>query len=110
MGNSWGHTLRALTEDELYGYTFDHDRGVMVLDRSKVRTCGSPRCDEPISFEGTYQYVTGRAGRLSYARRRLCVAHAEKFRAKYEPTVIPAEAHSQHASEAAAKMITEGLR
>jgi hypothetical protein len=64
-------------------------------------SCRTPRCTEPSAFETTYQYVTGRAGRVSYARKHLCHAHAEKFRAKYGPAELPADAHSRHASEAA---------
>ena len=90
MGNSWGHTIRPLSDAE-----------VERARDSWGRACRTPRCDETALFEATHQYVAGRGGRVSHARKRLCGAHAEKFRAKYEPVELPAEAPSQHLSEAA---------
>lgn len=106
--SSWGHTIRTLREEELWGHSFDADSGRFVLDRTRPRTCSAPKCIRPIGFEGTYQYVTGRAGRISYARKPLCATHAERFRAKHGAVEIPAEAQSRHASEQAFDDIRDG--
>lgn len=73
----------------------------MVPDRAKAQTCRSPRCEAPAAFQSSYQYVTGRAGRVSTARKLLCEEHAAKFRAKYAPTEVPAETDSRSPSEVA---------
>jgi len=100
MGDSWGHTIRPLTTEEI-------EREAQMREKYGERyySCRTPRCVERSAFQTTYQYVTGRAGRVSYARKNLCSAHAEKLRAKYEPVEIPAEQRPQHTAQAAFEQI-----
>jgi hypothetical protein len=67
---SWGHTLRPRPAE----YTSP------AWDR-----CSAPRCAEPSRWLATYNYVTGRAGRTSFARKLYCDLHAERFRVKHSP-------------------------
>lgn len=45
----------------------------------------------------TYRYVTGRAGRTSFAERRVCDAHAAKFRARWHPAELDVGGGERHA-------------
>ena len=86
MGSSWGHAVRRITEDEAARY-------------AKLGwACSSGKCREPTTHFTEYSYVTGRAGRTSFATRRACTAHAEAFAAKHEIQVTDAPP-SRHASE-----------
>lgn len=75
MGSSWGHAIAPLTPDD--------QRTVGAWHHGE---CAIGKCAEPARWLGTYRYVTGRAGRVSWARRFMCDGHAEKFRKKYQPT------------------------
>lgn len=88
MGNSWGHAVRRLTEDEVARYA------------SHGWVCTAGKCREPVTHLTEYSYVTGRAGRTSWAARKVCAAHAEKFAAKHEVEVTDAP-RPVHASETA---------
>jgi hypothetical protein len=86
--SSWNHTLRPFTADELAHWL---EREQTVRDRfgEPYRAgavhwyeCSSPRCHGRPAFYSTYDYITGRAGRVSYARKDLCVEHARKFATK----------------------------
>jgi hypothetical protein len=85
---SWGHTISAGPRRYADGRPFE---------------CSTPRCKEPAVAVGTYSYVTGRAGRVSYARRDLCDTHAQRFREKYEPQEIAAT--PSHALEVAVSQV-----
>jgi hypothetical protein len=84
--NSWGHALQRLTPEQL--------ADLCRWDG----TCRAGRgCEEPTTHLGAYNYVTGRAGRISWARRYMCDSHAEKFRAKHElpePETAPTPRHA----------------
>lgn len=89
MGNSWGHTLQRLSPQQRETLT-DWDS-----------TCrAASTCDEHTTHLGTYNYVTGRAGRVSWRSIYMCAAHADKFRLKHGLDV-PAEAQPvpRHALE-----------
>lgn len=95
MSGSWGHTLRPLTKAEIAAAA----QGDAAFPDSRWRDsqCRSPRCTDEARWEGTYRYVTGRSGRVSWARKRLCDGHADRFRAKYQPT--QAQGPAAHATE-----------
>lgn len=79
MSGSWGHTLRRLAEEEVWDrFTIG---GEAVAERRECASCRGVRA--PATWLATYNYVTGRAGRVSWARRYLCDAHAEAFRRRY---------------------------
>lgn len=63
---SWNHTLIVLPDDD-----------------PLLGTPCSNRCVEPIRYEGSYEYVTGKRGRVSWTRRLMCAKHAEKWAQKY---------------------------
>jgi hypothetical protein len=65
---SWGHTLQRLDPEQLPVYD---------------PFCRVARCRERATHLGTYDYVTGRAGRTSFARKYMCDLHAERFRARH---------------------------
>lgn len=84
MSSSWGHVLRPATDEERASFA----GGVYLNFKQEETTyppqwCGVGKCREPITWIGGYQYVTGRAGRTSTARKYLCEEHATKFRTKY---------------------------
>lgn len=79
MSNAWGHTLRRLTDDERWNRFVIGGRAV-----SERRQCASCRGEKsPADWLATYNYVTGRAGRVSWARRYLCDRHADAFRRRH---------------------------
>jgi len=79
MGRSWGHVVRQLTDAEI-----DH------YDRWDERCAVSPKCQDQATHLTAYDYVTGRAGRVTDSRRRACTPHAEKFAAKHGIEIAPA--------------------
>lgn len=96
MGQSWGHTLRPFTaEASAYrdrwaiDYASRHPDSPLPTrpdyDAEGRTLCQyNGKCRNQASWYGTYRYMTGRAGRISYATRALCESHAEVWRAKYE--------------------------
>ncbi len=82
MGNSWGHTLERLTDEEIAKRI--HDKACDCGCRRR-RLCTSGRRDHeaPATYLATYNYVTGRAGRVSWASKYVCDDHAAKFAAKH---------------------------
>lgn len=107
MSNSWGHTVRPLTEAEITRALEQDKHSAEIFHRDGYRydsVCRMPKCKETISHQITYNYVTGRAGRVSWAAKDVCTGHAEKFAAKngVEITDAPASVHaSQQAIRAA---------
>lgn len=95
MSNSWGREVNRLTEDQLALYA-RHDW-----------TCAAGKCKEPPTHLTTYSYVTGRAGRVSFASRRACTAHAEAFAAKHGIEITD-RAPAAHASETAVEQALGG--
>lgn len=70
---SWGHAFVPLeAQAKEYGCAY----------------CRGPWATKPRALYGLYyRYVTGRAGRHSWAVRGLCLEHAEKAAAKYKLTL-----------------------
>lgn len=98
MSKAWGHKVRALTEQEIekqtqsgknwYKFKLEHPRlqgeGEVVPDESKCihheRKCRiSSKCQNECTHMLTYNYVTGRAGRTSWAEKPVCEEHAKKY-------------------------------
>jgi hypothetical protein len=85
MSNSWGHSVRPLTEADL-----------ARNKRLGWEKCRTGKCQEPATHATHYNYVTGRAGRVSWSERHVCTAHAEKFAASHgvEIEAAPAPEHA----------------
>jgi hypothetical protein len=98
--SAWGHALRRLTERE---------RGTPGSWASTCSAGGRPRCEQPTLFAFTYSYVTGRRGRVSWAQKNLCHAHAERAAKRYQ-LALPAEAAEgpRHARELAIEQLLGG--
>jgi hypothetical protein len=93
MSTSWNHRLLLPTE---------HDR-INFLHR---QTC-SRRCPEPPRYLYRYDYITGRRGRVSWAERNVCEAHARKIAAKHGlPWPPTQQASIRHARELAVRSLT----
>ena len=82
MSNSWGHTLQRISDEERA--KLSHEPGCTCGCR-RYKSCTLGRMDhlEPAAYRFTYSYVTGRAGRVSYATKNLCESHAAKAAKKY---------------------------
>lgn len=88
MANSWGHTVRPMTADEI-------NRNRVLEERHPKYgpiTCSAPKCKEPPRFVVKYRYITGRAGHASYAEKEYCVAHALTFAKKHGARMPPCHA------------------
>lgn len=98
--SSFNHTLTPFSAEELADWVV---REQTVRERfgepyrndaAHWYECSSPRCHSRPLFHSTYDYITGRAGRVSYARKDLCVEHARKFAAKnglpFDEQAVPA--------------------
>lgn len=75
MSRSWDHQV----------YRLDEPR-VDFNDRFG-RTCATGQCVDLATHLIRWQYVTGRAGRVSSTGREVCTGHAEKFAAKHQLTI-----------------------
>lgn len=98
MANSWGHVARRLGADEL---------AVVRAGSAYHRTCRAPKCEEPVTHATQYNYVTGRAGRTSWASRYVCTGHAEKFAARHGVEITEAATAREHAPAKVASTFTE---
>ncbi len=63
--------------------------------------CSAPKCSEQRTVWCTYDYVTGRRGRVSSAQRGYCDSHAEKFAKKHRIEIEGEQERPRHASELA---------
>lgn len=98
--SSWNHTLRPFTAEELAYWVEREERSRERFGKPYRKEavhhyeCSSPRCHNRPVFHATYDYVTGRKGRVSWARKDYCVDHARKFAAKndlpFDEQEIPA--------------------
>lgn len=79
MGQSWGHTIRLLDQDER-----DHLDQMIEKYGPRYYTCATRNCEEPTIFKVGYLYVTGRAGRVSSSEKNACQLHGERFAKKHE--------------------------
>jgi hypothetical protein len=94
MSKAWGHNVRKLTEEEIlqqinsgkswYQFQIEHPQEGRTPDEKKCihyeRKCRiSSKCDNECTHLLTYRYVTGRAGRVSFAEKPICEHHAQKY-------------------------------
>ena len=96
MGNAWGHQVRELTAEEIqeqidYGkrhfqWYEDNKPERQVSEEHLIhaeRKCRiSAKCQNESEYLLTYLYVTGRAGRVTYAEKPICKEHAKKYLSK----------------------------
>lgn len=90
MSSAFGHAIETIAADSFYFPKrvphWDRNRpGVLIWNPR----CSNSVCDERPEFIASYDYVTGRAGRVSSQRRFLCKAHGEAF-AKRNGLELPA--------------------
>lgn len=113
MSSSWGHTIQPLVGKQRAAYVFLSPQPWAPFPVTELQVCAScPVTKKTLAtYLATYRYVTGRAGRMAFARRHLCGEHAEKFRARYQPTELEAGPAPRHALEQAlAPRDTAGAR
>ena len=93
MSKSWGHNVRKLTDQEInsqiksgkdwYQWKVEHYQEVSTSEDKCVhyeRKCRiSGKCQNESEYMLTYHYVTGRAGRTSFAEKPICEHHAAKY-------------------------------
>lgn len=99
MSRSWGHEVRRLAEAEIAENERRDKHSAEVFGRDDYRyntLCRMPKCKESATHQVRYSYVTGRAGRTSWAAKDVCTGHAEKFAAKHavEITDAPPREHA----------------
>ena len=83
MSASWAHTVRELTADELDRLHLWYDAAAASpwSRHDRVMPC-SRICANPVSHEIGYLYVSGRAGRVTSAAKKVCAQHALSFAKK----------------------------
>lgn len=94
MGKAWGHHVRKLTDAEIqkqeyigqswYKFKQDHPSTSFTLSENDCiqseRKCRiSKTCQNQSAYLLTYQYVTGRRGRVTFAEKPICEHHAKKY-------------------------------
>lgn len=113
MSGSWGHALEQLSVQRLFELARSDARteargGSYFYGHCKI---GKYTHDEPATYEHSYSYVTGRAGRVSWATKLICAVHAEKAAAKYgiDLATVPVQRQRvKHASEVAVEQLLGG--
>lgn len=115
MSNSWGHTLEQLSVRHLFDLARSdartEARGSEHAYFYGTCTLGRVTHNEPATYASSYNYVTGRAGRVSWARKLICTDHAVQFAAKHgiDINAAPTERQRpQHASEQAVEALFGG--
>jgi hypothetical protein len=100
LGRSWGHAIRRLTDDEIAFVRARHAWWIAKYPDWPYRpgtACRTGKCDEDATHAVSYSYVTGRSGRVTWAEKRVCGGHAEKFRVKHdlpEAETLPGQVHA----------------
>lgn len=94
MSKAWCHKIRPLTDQEIesqinsgkrqYSWRLEHPDERIIPDEQfyihYVRKCRiSSKCEHESAYMLTYRYITGRAGRTSYAEKPICEHHAKKY-------------------------------
>ncbi len=82
MAKSWGHEIVRREDENVHYATW------------ASKHCSGRRCPVLSEYVVRWKYVTGRAGRVTYAHRSYCREHAEKFVKKHglELPPLPQEA------------------
>lgn len=119
MSNSWNHALEQLSVRELFRLARNDAASMDAYggdDPTRYRwhgmcSIGRVTHQEPATYEHSYSYVTGRAGRVSWATKLVCAEHAEQAAAKYgiDLAAVPVQCHrTKHASEQAVEAFFGG--
>jgi hypothetical protein len=113
MSNSWGHALEQLSVQRLFDLARSDARTEARGGTYFYGTCtiGRVTHNEPATYVSSYNYVTGRAGRVSWASKRICADHAVRFAAKHGLDINAAPTQRQrprHASEQALEALFGG--
>lgn len=112
MPNSWGHTLTRLSDEDLALASQQAERRAAWNrehgyddDEQHYTSCTLGRVAhlDQAEYLFTYNYVTGRAGRVSFASKNICRMHAEKAAKKYgvDLDAVAEGERPKHASEEA---------
>jgi hypothetical protein len=72
--------------------------------RRRLCTMGRRDHEQPATHIATYSYVTGRAGRTSWASKRICDDHAAAFAKKHGIDLPAEQAETEQAGPAAMKV------
>jgi hypothetical protein len=82
MSSSFQHTIVRLTAESEETINREHGGGPGQVPAWSSRCSGSTReklCTNRIKWACGWRYVTGAAGRVSWAQRNYCDDHARKF-------------------------------
>jgi hypothetical protein len=86
MSRTWDHTLSPLQGEARAKITFSepstYEPNAPVTKLHECASCPI-RAKRPATWLATYSYVTGKMGRVSSARKRLCSTHAQAYAQKY---------------------------
>lgn len=105
MSGSWGHALERLGPERLAELAASDQRRLERGGGYDYGRCTTGRIathTDRATYEATYNYITGRAGRVSFARKLICDRHAASFAAKHGidlATVPVQQQQPRHASE-----------
>ncbi len=96
MSRSWSHHVSRLDE--------------AIVDRNDRfgSTCATGKCTGLPTHAIGWDYVTGRAGRVSYATWHVCTGHGTKFAAKHQLTVLDPQPEQPSAVAAAMQTMVGG--
>jgi hypothetical protein len=114
MSDSWGHTLQRLSEQRLAELAASDQRRIERGGGYDYGRCTMGRIathQDRATYSASYNYVTGRAGRVSWAEKLVCDEHAAKFAAKHgiDLASVPTQRERpKHASEQAVEQFFGG--
>lgn len=116
MGESWNHELRRIPDAERTARADKAAKHLAEFGSDRYDKCvvgPVARHHVPATYRHVYSYVTGRAGRVSYATREICADHAAKVAVKYgiDLEQVVEGNRPRHASEEAFdQLLSDGLR
>lgn len=76
MGQSWNHRIARMP--------FDEEQTYARLGWTCAGRANGSRCPERATWTASYDYVTGKRGRVSSSDRHLCDGHAQRFAAQHD--------------------------
>jgi hypothetical protein len=106
MGDSWGHTLERLSAEQQADMVATKPCGCGCR-RYRLCTMGRRDHEQPATYLSTYNYVTGRAGRVSWARKALCDDHAAAFARKHGIDLASVPVHSEGPKHASQELVEQ---
>jgi hypothetical protein len=81
MSKSWGWRIIPFTEQDSAHYLRQAESSIW----KRYYLCRRKGCGATPEVFVAYNYVTGRAGRVSYQQRPFCRTHGEQVVAKHQP-------------------------